>query len=325
MKKRLDHYDLISGLFIVQIIMMHILQFAKVFDNNTYFTLVMHISFFFMPWFYFKSGYFHKNDQKLDKQYLKTKAKKLLIPFISFFIIGSIIQISIELYEAQRPAWRIFLSPFYQFLQNGNGGSGNLPLWFLISLFFTNIIYTAINQYNLKWVIIMFPIIGYILQLYHVKLPLGINNLFLAIFFYFAGNIFHKLENTQKIIQLIIAVPLYILNVFYCNSYVGFMTNTLAYGDYFIYIISSLAGIILLNFIGSKLNYLKPINYIGKNSFIYYVLHWPILNILWNILKHFSWHSINYIISLLSLVIFIGIHLIIPTINTKLKFSIGKK
>jgi fucose 4-O-acetylase-like acetyltransferase len=187
-KQRLQHIDLISGIFILQIILMHILQFADRYKGNPVFSVVMHLSFFFMPWFYFKSGYFYKSPGKVDKAYIKKKAQKLLIPYITFFIIGLIINLPFEICEAQKPAWKILLAPGYQVLRYGGGGAGNAPLWFLLSLFFTIIGYALLDQFKLKGIIIGLPVISYLLFHFDITLPLGISNLFLGIFFYWAGH-----------------------------------------------------------------------------------------------------------------------------------------
>lgn len=322
---RHHYFDLITGFFMIQIIVMHILQLAGKYDDNVIFSPIMHLFFFFMPWFYFKSGYFFKPVEKINKNYISGKFKKLLIPFISFSIIGLLITFPMEVYEAQRPIWRILLSFPFSILRDGSGGAGNLPIWFLLSLFFTIISFALLDKLNLKWLIVTFPFLGFILFYYKIELPLGFTNFFLAVFFYGVGNVFRKVENSRYyILTSIFSIAIYITSQFYCFSSLDFRTHELLTGYYFIYIISSIAGLIIIYRIGKVVNFIKPINYIGQNSMAYFVIHWPILILVKTLFKIFSIHSMEYAYAIiLTLAVFIATPFFIKWLPYKYKFLIG--
>ena len=66
MDKRNNSLDMIAGIFIVYMIVLHILQWCNltyVFGN-----VVFHVFSFFMFWFFFKSGMFYR--EKLSKDIL---------------------------------------------------------------------------------------------------------------------------------------------------------------------------------------------------------------------------------------------------------------
>jgi len=323
-KKRHEYIDLISGIFIIQIIIMHILQFAEKYQNDI-FSAIMHVSFFFMPWFYFKSGFFFKSVEKIDKEYIVARSKKLLIPFISFTIIGFIITFPFEIYEAQRSVWRILLSLPYSILWLGNGGAGNLPIWFLLSLFFAFFTYIFLDKLRLKWLIVLFPIFGYLILFYQIKLPLGLNNLFLAVFFIYIGNIFIKIEHAKyNRYTLPIAVIVYFFTQYYCFSSLDFRTHEMITGNYFVYIISSISGLILIYYLAKLVNSIPPINYIGKNSLIYFIAHWPIIILTNNLLKFSSIYITGYIYAIfMSLIIFVAMPFGVKLFNNKYKSLIG--
>ena len=325
-RERLRYYDLISGLNLIRIIVMHIFQFSGNY-YDTVFSFYMQVTFFFLPWFYFKAGYFYSNPKNGTKAYLIDKTKRLLLPFFIFTIIGFLIALPFELRDSTRPLWRIFLSPFYAMLRWGNGGNGNLPLWFLLSLFFTLTGFLFLNKFKLKWIIILFPVIGYVLYLYDVVLPLGLSNVFLAIFFLAAGNIYrHKIEN-KKFGPLLLgaAIGIYGFTQLFCFSSLDFRTNAVTSGNYFIYVISILAGLLLVYQIGKRINYIKPINYIGENSIVYFVAHWPIVLLVKNIMDSFSLKTSGYgYAAILSLVTFLLLPLCVKLLNGKLKFLLGR-
>ena len=56
--QRYFYLDVISGVVIVQTIVMHVLQFSGLYNTGTAFDAWDSVLFFYMPWFYFKSGLF---------------------------------------------------------------------------------------------------------------------------------------------------------------------------------------------------------------------------------------------------------------------------
>lgn len=113
------HLDWICGLLIIHMIGGHIAQFM----HERY--ILDSVFFFFMPWFFFKSGMFHKI-KKEDVIIIKS-AKRLLIPFIVFSLIGELFLmfklIGLERYTLSEFGIRVFKYAIY------NGiCEGNLPL-----------------------------------------------------------------------------------------------------------------------------------------------------------------------------------------------------
>jgi len=325
-KARLKYFDLVSGLFMVQIIVMHILQFSENIDNKV-FNFVMHVSFFFMPWFYFKSGYMYTPAKHGTKSYLLGKAKSLLLPFVLFTLIGFALSFPFEITESNRSVWRILLSPAYAMIRWGNGGNGNQPIWFLLSLFFALTGFVFFDKLKIKQLIILFPVFGYILYYFNLNLPLGLSNLFLSIFFLYTGHIFrHHIEGTKYSIWLLwTSVAIYGLTQLFYFSYLDMRINTVISGDYFVYLVSALSGLLVTYFIAKKADYFKPLNYIGENSMVYFVVHWPIMFLIKNILDAFSFKTTGYLFAvLLSVIVFGLLPLCVSVLNGRLKVLIGK-
>ena len=84
--QRIDYLDSIAGIMIVYMICYHILQWGGIDVINVF---VMRPLFFFMAWFFFKSGMFHKGCS--TNEMLKKGFHKLILPFIVFTIIGYIL------------------------------------------------------------------------------------------------------------------------------------------------------------------------------------------------------------------------------------------
>ena len=61
--QRIDYLDSIAGIMIVYMICYHILQWGGIDVINAF---VMRPLFFFMAWFFFKSGMFHEDDREKE-------------------------------------------------------------------------------------------------------------------------------------------------------------------------------------------------------------------------------------------------------------------
>ncbi len=303
-------------------ISLHIAQLSNAYPNDA-FDYIMHISFFAMPWFYFKSGYFFKLKNRSIGDYSKKLFSKLIIPFLIFSILGFILYFPFELFSGSRSIIRILLSLPYAILMYGNGGLGNLPIWFLLSLFSALVSFATLSIFKLQKIILLFPVLSFLLFYYNIHLPLGYSNLLLGIFFIYFGFIFRKYESYHKYILYISIICFLVIEIFN-YSLLDFRTNNLTKGNYLLYIICSAAGIVIMFFIAKKINYIKPLNYIGKNSIIFFVVHWPIIMFTKNMFEilNFNSESIYYIVfSTLSIIILTP--LLTELINNKFSYLLG--
>lgn len=83
---RISYLDTISGFFIIQIIIGHLLQFCGLYVYMSEWTKVF---CFFMPFFYFKSGIFAKlTTDKITLTSINPLVKKLLVPYVGFTLLG---------------------------------------------------------------------------------------------------------------------------------------------------------------------------------------------------------------------------------------------
>lgn len=133
-RKRILYLDSVGGLLLIYMIMGHCFQWAKmadIFDKYAYWLG------FFMPWFFFKGGMFYK--PKSFHEEIKSGYKRLIVPFIWFSIIGTIILwIKLLILNGSLTLKEMFY-PIKVLLIQGSV-PGNLALWFLPSLFVVRLI-----------------------------------------------------------------------------------------------------------------------------------------------------------------------------------------
>lgn len=144
--ERDESLDSLQGLLIVYMIMVHSFQWANI-KGDSFNEVASYVMFFFMPWFFYKSGMFHKEMRNIDL--LKKLTKKLLIPYIIFSFAGEIIHWLILYEKGVLSVEQVIIQPLKEILLWGSV-SGNMPLWFLLSFFAVKIIISLADQMGIK-------------------------------------------------------------------------------------------------------------------------------------------------------------------------------
>lgn len=272
MIKRDSSLDTVAGVMTVYMIYTHICPWAGI----SPLPYIGKILFFFMAWFFYKSGMFFHN-MSLSECY-KKGIQRLIVPYILFSLIGWCIFFLRDIIK-QEISWQYFINSLRPVLHEG-AVAGNAPLWFLFTLFCVRIIFCLIQRAKkfLPIFICLFGVLAFLLNYWHIKDYYWISNICSGIFFFGCGYIFKNIQYDKYI--FIISIIIYVGIIIYIPTFVDFRSNTFTKGNYFAWILSSLAGIIVFNNL-FKLPplQLKFLSSIGKDSMGYYVTHWIILGI----------------------------------------------
>lgn len=187
--------------------------------------------------------------------------------------------------------WKHYLlTPFKELLFTG-GLEGNRPLWFLFTLFWTQLIFNCLFQKKLSaywmvfggliWAIIMF-LLGYNSPTYMVNIPL-------AIAVYALGYLWKDNQFTKRYVS--IALIAYLSVMIVCPSHLIFAANVLnPEGVYVLSLVFSIAGCVLFNNIFKYIPHFPVLQYIGRHSMVYYISHWLMLTLCLIIFGKL-WHS----------------------------------
>lgn len=313
-KQRSCYLDNLGGLLICYMIFNHVLLMGQIdcgIDN-----IWLEPLQFFMFWFFFKSGMFYT--PKNCKVIVVHESRKLLIPLLVYSLIGHVVE-CFKLYANDDYNWKHYLlTPFKEFLFNGSI-VGNQPLWFLFSLFFVKVICNELYQWKFKPILLfcvgcaISAIFYYMnckgLPIYFVNIPLGIG-------IYSLGYVMRERQFNKVV--LFVSFILYFGIMIICPSHLIFGANSLNNGgSYGLAIVYSVTGCIFFNNLFRKIPNSTVLQFVGKNSMTYYVVHWIVINICWLFL------IIVYPVS--GVIVFIVMLMscfIIPTIIIKFKSKI---
>ena len=272
--KRQRHIDAISGLLIINMILGHCIQMADCRDIPLY--SWMDSLSFFMPWFFFKSGMFYR--EKSLNETIHGGAK-IIKPYLKWNLIGYIPFVLLLMAQYDNVWYHYCLQPFKGILLNAQY-SGNAPLWFLPVLFVVKCLFVRLKK--IPWIVILIVSfsIGYTFYVLKLKEPTYIASIFTGLFFYTMG---HLLSSFQyKNILFFISIIMYFVFVVVGVSFVDINSNTLKCGNYLLWPLFAISGIIcfdnIFRYIDCFFKKWSVLHYIGNNSMTFYVSHWVVLN-----------------------------------------------
>ncbi|MCM1078828.1 MAG: acyltransferase family protein [Bacteroidales bacterium] len=264
--KREQSLDNVAGLMIIYMILGHI--------GLPYIKGCMIVLFFFMPWFFFKAGMFHR--QKKIRETISGGVKRLVIPFLVYSFVGHIIACIGFLFHGDFNPIHYFLTPIKEILLSG-ALTSSMAFWFLLSLFFVRLIYTFVSKYLTPIVIlIVTALFACLLHAYKFCPIVYIANVTTGCFFYTLGA---QLKDRQYGKCFFICSIVFYLGIALNGFvFVNMLANDTLVGEYALWFPASLSGIILINNLFRKVDMSWTKLYIiGQNSMVFYIWHWVVI------------------------------------------------
>ena len=269
--------DIVAGILIIRMILGHYLTMAHLSESILF--KFMNILFFFMPWFFFKSGMFCSAEKKDLKLFLTSNLKKYVVPFLFFSFVG--LSMALVFAIIDNDSITSFVIKVCKDVLFRQAIWFNAPLWFLLSLFLARVMFNLVreyvNHYILMVVLLLFAFVHHIFLAKH-----GIywgGNICSGLLFYILGFKLKEIQYKKNV--LFAAIVILIIIAFARPSIVTMYGNTLVYdgGIYLLWYPFCLVGIVVFNnlikCVGVFLEHFHFDDF-GRNSMIYYVLHWPL-------------------------------------------------
>lgn len=333
-KERIRWIDMAKGIGILLVMIGHL--------HLPYVTAWIYT--FHIPLFFILSGCVFRSFEINFKSFLIKKIKSIVVPY---FCLGIFLPIffSIQSYfiDKERDV-SVYIGYFVDFVLQKRW----YTIWFIACLFIVELLFffiVKICNNNMLPIVIVSCVLGAVSMVYFKfdgpALPWNIDIAFSALPFFAGGYVFFNCQKfylfflEKKPHKLFLFLILVILNV-------GCAYGTLRISNELLDMSSGLWGFPPLTYIAafagslcvimfSNLIVIKPIEYIGKNSLVYYVWHSrimiPILGYIYTALGIFQSNDIftSIIYTFVSLVIICVVLTICDKVirNTKLQFMVG--
>lgn len=111
----------------------------------------------------------------------------------------------------------------------------------------------------------------------NIDKPLWIVNVPTGILFYSLGCGLKDFQNKKKIVY--ISFVIYMCVMLFYPSIVDFRSMQLLKGNFYLWLLASVAGIVLINICAKRLPKSNFLQFIGKHSMSFYVSHWILLEL----------------------------------------------
>lgn len=269
---RKDYLDILRGIGIFYVILGHIVHISYVFQ---------YIYSFHMPLFFFISGMlFAPSKYKSTSDYIKKKAKSLLIPYFFFYIVCLVYWYFVEYKLFGRSGDTTFLREFYLMFSGCVSIAGG-PLWFLPSLFCVEILYWFVHSQCRKYqggiCAIIMAVIGYFCIHNHFCPQIfGLLQALVVIPFFSIGYLLIKktdalLESHWITKVSIICVAIFIQ--YLLLDYSSFDIGGFELGNYYIYLPMAFSGIAFYLMLALIIKKNFILEWIGRNSLPIFAFH----------------------------------------------------
>lgn len=273
MSKRLSWIDVMKGVGMLLVIFGHASLPNEV---------RKYIYSFHMPLFFCISGYLF-NIKKYDgfNQFLKSKAKSLLIPYIFLSVLNYCYYFILKILAHKFN--EISLKPLIGVLvgiRDTEWTMCNGTMWFVLALFFCEIILFYIvkllkdRDVHILISLLVFAVIGFFYNSFiNIKLPFSIDEVFVSITFVGLGYIIKKRDLVSKFNSKIYIILFITLNFVFqiINTQVNLFD--LECGNYIYFYISAISGIMMVMIICKNINKSKFLEFIGKNTLLLLSIH----------------------------------------------------
>lgn len=337
MKKRIEFIDLAKGFCIILVVFTHIMSQAEVKS----FPASEMLKIFRMPLYFVLSGLFFKPYENFNG-FLKRKINKLLIPFLFFYYLITVglthfmFFLNPSSVEPEGVGWGSLLGWLYKDKWPNN------PIWFLWSLFLTNILFYflfyicgKVSSFDKKRHILVLGIIsfilgyiGYSLGKHSFNLPAYIDTTLSVVPFFYCGYVLKQYTNIlypSKYDKYLLMVIIFFYGLTYmlCGN-IDYRQNAF-YGLPWINVfLCGILGTIATIFLAKLLRSITPISYIGRYSIMVLTTHFPIMRLILIVLGGF--HLPITLNIMVTTIVTLGLYsLIIPFMKRFLPYVTAQK
>ena len=315
--KRLTWIDLAKGFLILAVILGH---------STNYWHLKSYLGYFYMPMFFFLSGYTLKKTEVLP--FLKKKVKTLLLPYVGFALLFIAYKsLRLLVFETPFDILEGLISIVLPY--SGRVGGTVYELWFLPCLFLAEILFILLlsNKKSIKILTVLLEIAIFIvgiLFLPYTSLVLAVAFATLFIAFGYVCKSFNNIKVLDSFLAFIIAIVIhlacFIINTIILENHIDFSSG--AINIVLLWLPGVLTGIIAYSYLLKKICKFSPLEYVGKNSLYFYCFHYIVLSLVTFVVDKVT--SIEIIKTIICFVMVTAITMLVVVIYNYLKKKVKK-
>lgn len=241
---RVGYLDLAAGILMLWIISFHAVNGSKVFGDVDARVAIPFLTFS-MPWFFYKSGTFFQKDS--GKKSVMRDVRKLLLPFLRWTVLGYVAYLLMMAFDGtfcmeecvKKPLETLWIYGYVPL---------DVPVWFVLSLFVAKVLAHILFRLKVHPVLVVVAGFGIAFSLHVVdnpRVPFYCANIPMGLAFLMLGYMLHKYEDCLWFFLL--AMAGYLAFLFADTPVVGLHRNVHLSGNYCLWPLFSICGIVAFN------------------------------------------------------------------------------
>ncbi len=310
--ERIEFIDLAKGICIILVVIVHVVpDFGKDFKF---------VSCLRMPLYFCLSGLFYKNYGSLKNLSIR-KINKILIPFVFWYLIGYAIYYIGRIITSSESNATFHIYDI--FTQNE---IYNLPIWFLICLFWSNMLFYVVESVSKRWycqfaLVFLIASLGWLMMLCKTFNYLYIGSSMTCLPFFYLGymlkrtSILYSSSNKKKDFGVMSCALLMALAFAFIPDLpprLGYYKNVVESGGPFQIYICAAAFVVALLMICKFINHIPYVSWLGRYSIIVLVTHYWMNDVIQRIFVKVSNNKLSdFSIDVISLSIVLTLMLLI--------------
>ena len=325
---RIESIDTVKGIAMLCVIILHT---AINYPGNLYVGSCIHafVTPFFMPVFFMITGMFFSTRLPFI-DFIKKKFRRLVIPFISFYILTYLINLILFKFNISTKNGFRYSDIFQVFHQDV---FSNNVIWFLLALFWSSIFLYLILKYiksvfYQSLIILFLYMLGILLDKYHINIMLYVDTSLSVMPFLYIGYILKYYDLLNKI-SILSKYKLLFYGFltgggnFLFQQSISLVNNSCGNPLYFI--IGSTLGCFFIIIFCFMIKKIFLLSYIGYNSMIVLCTHMFVINFFVKAINIFNITNLSIKITVVVFLVCVSMYLIVPFLRRYVPFLIGEK
>ena len=281
-KQRIEFFDLAKGFCIFLVVVYHVSKFYGVELPGTSIIKSMRL-----PLYFFLSGCFFKTYGGFG-DFMLRKCNKLLFPFLFWFVFSLgldallFFTLDVKLFSNYDLTLRSIIS------NSVYGPFPNAPIWFLLCLFWVNLIFYTIHLVISKWSVnqpiaiglstIVIGMMGVTLSHFGIRVPLYVDSALIAMPFFAFGYFFFRYtplaskHKSDRFFPLVIIVFFVLLYFMAPNYSLGKIIN-INFHTFLAVYLSGFIGTLSVIMLSKMIQKLPVVSFWGRYSIMILVTH----------------------------------------------------
>lgn len=272
-KKRIEYIDLAKGICILMVVLVHVVpEFG---EKSSFLSCVR------MPLYFCLSGLFYKDYGSLKNFFCK-KINKILIPFVAWYFIGYAIYYAGRIVLSSSSDATFSLNDIFY-----SNEIFNLPIWFLLCLFWCNVLFVIVQRFFKKWylqisAVFFISMTGWAMSFFDVFNLFYIGSSMTCLPFFYIGYqlrqtgfLYKDLKNSHSFFIMCISLMLALLIALVPDSppRLNYYKNEIIYGNLLLIYICSSAFVVGVLMLCKMIGSVPFVSWIGRYSIIVLVSH----------------------------------------------------